>query len=65
MSQSGRADPRPDYRDAEPAYGDLANDFDFTKEPRAPLILSTHPMTMLRPDPEDAKRRMRSERIKR
>ena len=65
MSQAGRPDPRPDYRDAESAYGDLANDFDFTKEPRAPLILSTHPMTMLRPDPEDAKRRMRSERIKR
>jgi phospholipase C len=48
MSQSGRADPRPDYRDAQSVYGDLRDDFDFTQPPRPPLILSTHPMTLLR-----------------
>ena len=48
MSQSGRPDPRPDYRDSETQYGDLANDFNFNQEPRRPLILSTHPMSMLR-----------------
>ncbi len=48
MSQSGRADPRPDYRDAQPSYGDLANDFNFGQKPLRPLVLSTHPMTMLR-----------------
>jgi phospholipase C len=48
MSQAGRPDPRPDYRDEQPQYGDLANDFDFNRAPRRPLILSTHPMTLLR-----------------
>jgi len=48
MSESGRPDPRPDYRDAQPAYGTLAADFDFSKAPRPPLVLSTHPMTLLR-----------------
>ena len=49
MSQAGRPDPRPDYRDAQAAYGDLANDFDFSQAPRRPLVLSTHPLTLLRP----------------
>jgi phospholipase C len=48
MSQSGRADPRPDYRDAEPAYGDLAHDFDFVRPPRPPLLLPLEPMSLLR-----------------
>jgi phospholipase C len=48
MSESGRPDPRPDYRDAQPAYGDLRNDFDFGQEPLPPLVLRTHPMTLLR-----------------
>jgi phospholipase C len=48
MSQAGRPDPRPDYRDEEPEYGDIANDFNFTQAPRPPLILDAHPMTMLR-----------------
>ena len=48
MSQSGRPDPRPDYRDEQPEYGDLVNDFDFTQPARQPLVLSTHPMSLLR-----------------
>ena len=48
MNQAGRPDPRPDYRDAYSGYGDLTNDFDFSKAPRRPLILSTNPMTTLR-----------------
>jgi phospholipase C len=35
----GRPDPRPDVREAAPQLGDLANDFDFTKPPAAPLLL--------------------------
>ena len=49
MDQSGRPDPRPDYRDSQPAYGSLLNDFNFNQAPRRPLILSTHPMSLLRP----------------
>jgi phospholipase C len=49
MSEAGRPDPRPDYRDEEPAYGDLANDFYFTQPPRPPLMLDEHPMTLLHP----------------
>jgi phospholipase C len=48
MSQSGRPDPRPDYRDSESQYGNLANDFDFSQPPRPPLLLPLHPMNMLR-----------------
>jgi phospholipase C len=51
MSQAGRPDPRPDYRDEESAYGTLANDFDFDREPRAPLLLPLHPMSLLRERP--------------
>jgi phospholipase C len=51
MSDAGRPDPRPDYRDEESVYGDLANDFNFDRAPRPPMILSTHPMTMLRERP--------------
>jgi phospholipase C len=47
MSQSGRPDPRPDYRDEESDYGDLINDFNFNQAPRNPMVLSTHPMTLL------------------
>ncbi len=42
-STDGRADPRPDVRENAPQLGDLAQDFDFTQPPRAPLILSPHP----------------------
>jgi phospholipase C len=49
MSRAGRPDPRPDYRDAQTAYGNLLNDFELTAKPRKPLVLRTHPMTLLRP----------------
>jgi phospholipase C len=39
----GRPDPRPDVREASPALGDLAADFDFTQPPAPPFILPTHP----------------------
>ncbi len=48
IRNAGRPDPRPDYRDERRVYGDLANDFNFGQAPRAPLILSVHPMTLLR-----------------
>jgi len=52
MNQAGRPDPRPDYRDAQTVYGKLADDFDFSKPPQPPLVLSTHPMTLLQSVPE-------------
>jgi phospholipase C len=39
----GRPDPRPDVRESAPILGNLARDFDFTQEPRPPLILPLHP----------------------
>jgi phospholipase C len=48
MSEAGRPDPRPDYRDTVAGLGDLTLDFNFSQPPRPPLVLSTHPMTMLR-----------------
>jgi phospholipase C len=38
-----RPDPRPDGREADPALGDLAGDFDFNQTPRPPLVLPVHP----------------------
>ena len=35
----GRPDPRPDVRETVPILGDLVKDFDFTQEPRTPLVL--------------------------
>jgi phospholipase C len=46
MKDSGRPDPRPDYRDSQPAYGDLRLDFDYGQT-NPQLILSTHPMSLL------------------
>ena len=43
----GRPDPRPTVREDVPILGDLTNDFDFTQEPRPPLILPEHPKTDL------------------
>ena len=42
----GRPDPRPDVRENAPALGDLVNDFDFSRPPRAPEILplDRHPV---------------------
>ena len=39
----GRPDPRPDVREAAPQLGNLMADFDFTKAPRKPMLLPTHP----------------------
>jgi phospholipase C len=57
MNQSGRTDPRPDYRDIAPIYGDISNDFDFTQAPRPPMILRPRPMSLLRDGPSDPPRR--------
>jgi len=39
----GRPDLRPDVREEAPGLGDLANDFDFSQQPRPPLLLPTDP----------------------
>jgi phospholipase C len=43
----GRPDPRPDVREDVPILGDLVKDFDFSRVPRPPLVLPTHPRTDL------------------
>jgi phospholipase C len=35
----GRPDPRPDVRETAPILGNLVRDFDFSRQPRKPLIL--------------------------
>jgi phospholipase C len=42
-----RPDPRPTVRENVPQLGDLRNDFDFSQQPRNPLVLSTNPKTDL------------------
>jgi phospholipase C len=39
----GRPDKRIDVREEAPGLGDIADDFDFNKTPRAPVTLSPHP----------------------
>ncbi|MCW3027895.1 MAG: hypothetical protein JWN81_1106 [Solirubrobacterales bacterium] len=39
----GRPDARPTVREEAPGLGDLASDFDFSQQPRPPLLLSPHP----------------------
>ncbi len=39
----GRSDPRPTVRENVSILGNLTSDFDFSQQPRAPLILSIHP----------------------
>ena len=39
-STDGRPDPRPDVRERAPQLGNLVRDFDFSKKPRRPLILT-------------------------
>jgi phospholipase C len=39
----GRPDPRPDVRENASQLGDLWKDFDFGRQPIAPLVLSEHP----------------------
>jgi len=39
----GRPDPRPDVRENAKQLGNLANDFNFSQAPRAPVLLPTNP----------------------
>jgi phospholipase C len=41
----GRPDPRPDVRESAHQLGNLMADFDFTRRPRAPVLLPTNPPT--------------------
>jgi phospholipase C len=43
----GRPDPRPNVREDTSILGDLTRDFDFTQQPRPPLVLPAHPQTDL------------------
>jgi phospholipase C len=43
----GRPDPRPSVREVDPTLGDLAEDFDFTRPPRPPVLLAEEPRTTL------------------
>ncbi len=43
----GRPDPRPDVRENAKILGNLIYDFDFTQNPRPPVILPVHPKTTL------------------
>ncbi|MBV9213097.1 MAG: alkaline phosphatase family protein [Actinobacteria bacterium] len=45
----GRWDPRPDVREALPVLGDLRRDFDFSRKPSRPMLLSATPKTDLVP----------------
>jgi phospholipase C len=47
----GRPDSRPNVRETESILGDLAQDFDFTQSPRAPLCLDPTPDGPARPVP--------------
>ena len=38
-----RPDPRPTVREEVPEMGDLIHEFDFTQEPRPPVILRKYP----------------------
>jgi phospholipase C len=47
-ANDGRADPRPGVREDAPVLGDLLSEFDFTGDPRPPLVLPPRPATDLR-----------------
>jgi phospholipase C len=48
----GRPDPRPDVRENSSQLGDLSQEFDFTQQPMAPVVLPVCPQTDLtRPTP--------------
>src|SRR5205085_164973 len=53
----GRPDPRPDVREAVGILGNLAADFDFKQNPRAPLILPQQPVPAGSSTPAPAKAR--------
>jgi phospholipase C len=46
-ANDGRPDPRPTVRETLPILGDLTADFDFSQDPRPPLILPERPATTL------------------
>jgi phospholipase C len=46
-ANDGRPDSRPTVRENVSILGDLALEFDFTQQPRPPLILPVHPITTL------------------
>ncbi len=48
----GRPDPRPDVREDEKVLGNLIDDFDFDRSPRAPVVLPVHPRTTLTGTPK-------------
>ncbi len=48
----GRPDPRPDVRENEKILGNLENDFDFNRDPRARVVLPVHPRTTLTGTPK-------------
>jgi phospholipase C len=47
----GRPDTRPTVRENASILGNLINDFDFTQNPRPPMILKPCPVTTLTPTP--------------
>jgi len=51
-AKDGRPDPRPVVRENVSLLGNLFNDFDFTKPPRPPMILTPCPATTLVPRPK-------------
>ncbi len=48
----GRPDPRPDVRENAPGLGNLVADFDFSQQPRPPMLLPVHPCTTLTGAPQ-------------
>jgi hypothetical protein len=47
-ANDGRADSRPTVRENVARLGNLISDFDFTQQPRPPMILPVNPKTDLR-----------------
>jgi phospholipase C len=47
----GRQDSRPDVRESKPQLGSLAADFNFSQQPRPPILLPVCPSTDLKPRP--------------
>ncbi len=43
----GRPDPRPDVRENARILGDITAEFDFNRQPLAPVLLPVHPLTTL------------------
>ncbi len=41
----GRPDPRPDVRENQPILGNMTLDFNFSQQPRSPVLLATNPAT--------------------